>query len=91
MIDTEKVEEFLQSRDVMAWSCERMNEKRAPVKANKFDNEGSKKGRPKKRWKDMLIRRLKKKLMDRTILYKGLAAKTISPLLVRKTSRVPRG
>ena len=49
----------------MIWAHSMANNKRARVKANKFVVDGSKKGRPKKRWKevakkDMLARGLKR-------------------------------
>ena len=59
---------------------ESMFNEKTSLKAKSFVVDGSKKGRPKKRWKevvekDMLVRGFDA-LMHKTALYGGLAAKT---------------
>ena len=50
-----KLEEFLREKRLQ-WlgHVERMNEERGPVKALLLEVDGTKKGRPKKRWKEVL-------------------------------------
>ena len=72
-----------------------MDDKRAIVKSKELVVEGSKTGRPKKRWKevvekDMLVRRLKR-TDAQDGRYRCLAANTCSPILAGKTSRVLGG
>ena len=66
----EKIEEFLREQ-MLRWleHMEKIDDERAPVKAKMFAVNGSKKGRPKKRWKetvekDMLARGLRSNTQD---------------------------
>ena len=66
MTCVERLEEFLREQR-LRWlgHVERMDEERGPVKALKLEVDGTKKGRPKKRWKkvvesDMIARGLQR-------------------------------
>ena len=55
MMDVVRLEEFLREKR-LRWlgHVERMDEERGPVKALLLEVDGTKKGRPKKRWKEVL-------------------------------------
>ena len=55
MTDVERLEEFLREQR-LRWlgHVERMNEERGPVKALHFEVCGTNKGKPKKRWNEVL-------------------------------------
>ena len=67
MTGVEKIEEFLREQRLRWFEhMEKIDDERAPVKAKTFVVNGSKRGRPKKRWKktiekDKLARGLKRK------------------------------
>ena len=55
MTGVEKIEEYLRSQRLRWFGhVERMSEQRAPVKAMKVIVDGTKKGRPKKRWQEVV-------------------------------------
>ena len=66
MTGVEKIEEFLRSQRLRWFGhLERMSEERAPVKAMKFTVDGRKKGRPKKRWQEVVEQDMKIRGLER--------------------------
>jgi hypothetical protein len=67
MTGVEKIEEFLRSQRLRWFGhVERMSEERAPVMARSVTVDGRKKGRPKKRWQEVVEHDMKMRGLERT-------------------------
>ena len=87
------IQKFLREQRVR-WlrDVEKMDEERAPVRARKFEIEGSKKDRLKKRWKevmekDMLVRVLKRSNAQDRSLWRLCFKKRLKPACEKNEAR----